>query len=141
MSTHRLNRSTPFWVLVGGSAVATAGGAYLLITKLASMDAGLTSNTATTSDVYVGQIWAVAGAILTGIGLIGFALALTVGALASLAPAQADVVESPVWEEDVVVAADPAVVEAAESAKTADTVESVDIVEAAPVTESETPRA
>ena len=25
MSTHRLNRSTPFWVLVGGSAVATAG--------------------------------------------------------------------------------------------------------------------
>ena len=84
MSTHRLNRSTPFWVLVGGSAVATAGGAYLLITKLASMDAGLTSNTATTSDVYVGQIWAVAGAILTGIGLIGFALALlVVGTVAS----------------------------------------------------------
>lgn len=105
MPTNRLSRSIPFWVLVGGSAVATIGGVYLLISKLGAMDSALTDNTATTSDVYVGQIWAVAGAILAGIGLIGLALALAVGALSSIARRSGDVVEvvePPAWEEDVV---------------------------------------
>lgn len=105
MPTTRLSRSTPFWVLVGGSVAATAGGAYLLISKLSGMDAGLTDGTATTSDVYVGQIWAVVGAILVGAGLIGFALALTLGALRALAAppvAAVEVIEPPAWEEEAV---------------------------------------
>lgn len=101
----RLSTSIPFWALVGGSAVATAGGAYLLITKLDTLSTKLLDNTATGVDVYAGQIWAVFGAILVGAGLIGFALALTLGALRSAAPsAAASIIEPPVWEEtDVVV--------------------------------------
>ncbi len=109
MPTNRLSRSIPFWVLVGGSAVATVGGAFVLFSKLGAMDAALTANTATTSDVYVGQIWAIAGAILAGIGLIGLALSLVVAALSSLArPAAVAVVEPPAWEEDVVEIDEPA---------------------------------
>lgn len=82
----RLIRSIPFWVLIAGSLAAAAGGAYLLITKLGTMDAGLLDGTATTSDVYVGQIWAVTGAVLVGAGVIGLLLALTVASLRAFAP-------------------------------------------------------
>lgn len=105
-TTPRLSRSIPFWVLVGGSVVALAGGVFLLVSRLSAMDAGLTDQTATTSDVYVGQIWAVAGAVLAGAGLVGLALALTVGALGSLAKPAVEFVEAPVWEDEVEVAAD-----------------------------------
>lgn len=89
MSTRpRLSRSIPFWILIVGSLATSAGGAYLLVDKLGGMDARLTDGSATTNDVYVGQIWGVLGAILIGAGLIGFALALTVAALRTLsAPA------------------------------------------------------
>jgi hypothetical protein len=93
MSTRpRLIRSAPFWLLIAGSLASTAAGAYLLLDRLGGMDARLTDGTATSNDVYVGQIWAV---------LVGFALALTIGALRSLVPAPAvEVVEPPAWEED-----------------------------------------
>jgi hypothetical protein len=102
MSTRpRLIRSAPFWLLIAGSLASTAAGAYLLLDRLGGMDARLTDGTATSNDVYVGQIWAVLGAILVGAGLVGFALALTIGALRSLVPAPAvEVVEPPAWEED-----------------------------------------
>lgn len=119
MPTTRLSRSIPFWVLVGGSVVATAGGTFLLFSKLTSMTTTLTDGTATSADVYVGQIWAVAGAIIAGAGLIGLALALTLGALRSLAAPAADaieVVEPPAWEEDVVVTETAAYVPAEASA-------------------------
>lgn len=107
MSTTRLSRSTPFWVLVGGSVVTIAGGAYLLVSKLTLMASTLTDGTATGVEVYAGQIWAVLGAILVGVGAIGLALALTLGALRTIvAPAPA------VWEEEVVEIAAPAFVEA-----------------------------
>ncbi len=80
----RLTRSVPFWLLVAGSAGTLAGGVYLLIDRLGGMDARLTDGTATTNDVYVGQMWAVLGAVLVGVGAIGLALALTLGALRSL---------------------------------------------------------
>ena len=80
----RLTRSVPFWLLVAGSAGTLAAGAYLLIDRLGGMDARLTDGTATTNDVYVGQMWAVLGAVLVGAGAIGLALALTLGALRSL---------------------------------------------------------
>ena len=83
-SSPRLSRSIPFWVLVAGSLGSLAGGAYLLVDRLGGMDARLTDGTATTNDVYVGQMWAVLGAVLIGTGLVGLALALTVGALRSL---------------------------------------------------------
>ena len=101
----RLSRSIPFWVLVGGSVVAIGAGTYLLVDKLGTMAATLTDGTATGVEVYAGQIWAVLGAILIGAGLIGLALALTVGAVRTLVPAApVEVVEPPAWEDEVVVA-------------------------------------
>ncbi len=83
-NTARVNRSIPFWVLVGGSVVAIGGGVYLLVDKLTIMANTLTDGTATGVEVYAGQIWAVLGAILIGAGLIGLALALTLGTLGAL---------------------------------------------------------
>lgn len=102
MSTRpRLTRSIPYWLLIVGSLASSAGGAYLLFDRLGGMDARLTDGTATSNDVYVGQIWAVLGAILIGVGLVGLALVLTVGALRSFAPAPAaEVVEPPAFDED-----------------------------------------
>lgn len=105
MSTTRLSRSIPFWVLVGGSVVAIAGGAFLLISKLNTMATTLTDGTATGVEVYAGQIWAVSGAILAGAGFVGLALALTLAALRSVVAPAADVVtvvEPVAWEEEVV---------------------------------------
>lgn len=94
MSTTRLSRSIPYGVLVGGSLVAVAGGAYLLISKLTVMAATITDGTATGVDVYVGQIWGVFGAVLIGVGLTGLALALALGAARALTTrAVVDVVE------------------------------------------------
>ncbi|KZE90747.1 hypothetical protein [Microbacterium sp. TNHR37B] len=84
--TPRLTRSVPFWILIVGSLAAAGSGAYLLLDRLGGMDARLTDGTATTNDVYVGQIWAVLGTVLIGAGLVGLALALTLGALRSLTP-------------------------------------------------------
>ena len=104
-NTARVIRSIPFWVLVGGSVVAIAGGAFLLISKLNTMATTLTDGTATGVEVYAGQIWAVSGAILAGAGFVGLALALTLGALRSVVAPAADVVtvvEPVAWEEEVV---------------------------------------
>lgn len=87
MSKPRLFRSIPFWILVVGSVASIAGGAYLLVEKLSTMTTALDAGTATGVEVYVGQIWAVLGAILVGAGVIGIALALVLGALRSLAAA------------------------------------------------------
>lgn len=100
MSTTRLSRSTPFWVLVGGSVVTIAGGAYLLVSKLTLMATTLTDGTATGVEVYAGQIWAVLGAILVGVGAIGLALALTLGALRTIVAGAAPA--APAWEEEIV---------------------------------------
>ena len=43
------------------------------------------NGTATGVEVYVGQIWAVLGAILIGVGAIGLLLAFTLGALRAFA--------------------------------------------------------
>lgn len=85
----RLIRSIPFWALIVGSLASALGGAYLLYDKLIGMDVRLLDGTATTSDVYVGQIWAVFGAVLVGAGVIGLLLALTVASLRAFAPAAA----------------------------------------------------
>lgn len=77
----RLTRSIPFWLLVAGSLASGAAGGVVLMDKLAKMETALTAGTATGVDVYVGQIWAVLGAILVGVGAIGLLLAFTLGAL------------------------------------------------------------
>ena len=108
MSTTRLSRSIPFWVLVAGSVVAIAGGAYLLITKLAVMASTLTDGSATGVEVYAGQTWAVIGGILVGAGLVGLALALTLAALRAVVAPRAieveavEVISAPAWEDEVV---------------------------------------
>lgn len=109
-NTARVIRSIPFWVLVGGSLVAVGGGVYLLVDKLTVMASTLADGTATGVEVYAGQIWAVLGAILIGVGLIGLALALTLGTIGSIARG---VTPSVVAEEiDVVEVVEPATVAA-----------------------------
>ncbi|EIC08813.1 dinucleotide-utilizing enzyme [Microbacterium laevaniformans OR221] len=109
-NTARVIRSIPFWVLVGGSLVAVGGGVYLLVDKLTIMASAIADGTATGVEVYPGQIWAVLGAILIGVGLIGLALALTLGTIGSIARG---VTPSVVAEEiDVVEVVEPATVAA-----------------------------
>jgi len=81
----RLTRSIPFWLLVAGSLASSAAGAVILIEKLGTMETALTAGTATGVEVYVGQIWAVLGAILIGVGAIGLLLAFTLGSLRAFA--------------------------------------------------------
>ena len=83
----RLTRSIPFWLLIAGSLASIGGGAFVLVDRLGVMETALTAGTATGVEVYVGQIWAVLGAILIGVGATGLALAATLGALRSLAAA------------------------------------------------------
>lgn len=81
----RLTRSIPFWLLVAGSLASAAAGSVVLIDKLTTMETALTAGTATGVEVYVGQIWAVLGAILVGVGAIGLLLAFTLGSLRAFA--------------------------------------------------------
>ncbi|MCT9819972.1 dinucleotide-utilizing enzyme [Microbacterium sp. W1N] len=97
----RLSRSIPFWGLIVGSAASAGVGAALLLDKLGGMDARLTDGSATSNDVYVGQIWGVFGAILIGAGLVGLALALTVASLCAFVPRPAaDVVDAPAFVDE-----------------------------------------
>lgn len=103
MPTNRLTRSFPYWVLVGGSVVAIAAGAYLLVSKLIVMEATLTDGTATGVEVYAGQTWAIFGAIVLGAGLVGLVFALALAAARSLVPAAEIAAAAPiVWEDEVV---------------------------------------
>jgi len=137
MPTTRLSRSIPYWVLVGGSVVTLAGGAYLLISKLTLMATTLTDGTATGVEVYAGQIWAVLGAILVGAGLIGLALALTLAGLRSAIPARetVDVIEPPAWDDVVEIPADEVEATAAEAAAEAPAAEAAADAATPPVTE------
>ncbi|SCY12359.1 hypothetical protein SAMN05216488_0686 [Microbacterium sp. LKL04] len=81
----RLTRSIPFWVLVAGSLASSAAGAVVLMDKLGTMETALTAGTATGVEVYVGQVWAILGAILIGVGVIGLLLAFALGALRAFA--------------------------------------------------------
>lgn len=96
-----LVRSIPFWVLLAGSVVSIAAGAWLAISKAAVMTSTLTDQTATGVEVYVGQVLVVAGAILVGVGLIGLALALTLAVLRSFLPAAPLEVVAPIdWADE-----------------------------------------
>ena len=80
----RLVRSVPFWVLVVGSVASVGVGLWLTLDKLGVMTASILDDSATGVEVYAGQSWAVLGSVLIGVGLIGLALALTLGVAASL---------------------------------------------------------
>ncbi|MFJ6679603.1 dinucleotide-utilizing enzyme [Microbacterium sp. NPDC091382] len=97
----RLTRSIPFWVLVAGSLASSAAGAVVLIDKLGTMETALNAGTATGVEVYVGQVWAILGAILIGVGVIGLLLAFTLGALRAFATPreQLDTVTDPVVDD------------------------------------------
>ena len=100
-----LLRSIPFWLLIVLSLATVVYGAWLFIVTTGSMTAGLAAQTATTADVYVGQIIAIIGGILIGTGLLGLALALVLAVLRSLIPAPAAEIVEPIdWndEEEVV---------------------------------------
>ena len=109
-----LLRSIPFWLLIVGSLATVVSGAWILVTTTGSMTTGLTAQTATTADVYVGQIVAIFGGILIATGLIGLALALVLAVVRRLIPAPAVEVAEPIdWNNEAeaveVVAAEPAV--------------------------------
>ncbi len=80
----RLVRSVPYWALVVGSVAAGGVGLWLTLDKLGVMTASILDGSATGVEVYAGQSWAVLGSVLIGVGLIGLALALTLGVAASL---------------------------------------------------------
>lgn len=97
----RLIRSIPFWLLVVGSLASAGYGAFLLLDKLAVMETALTEGTTTGIEIYVGQIWAVFGAILVGAGVLGLGLAATLGALRSLTtPTVVENVQVD-WQDDI----------------------------------------
>ncbi|SBS73935.1 dinucleotide-utilizing enzyme [uncultured Microbacterium sp.] len=115
----RLTRSIPFWLLVAGSLASVGVGSYVLTNNIGTMVTTLTDGTATGVEVYAGQVWGVLGAILIGAGLIGLALALTLGALRAFAPAPAvEVVEAAAWDEPVEAEAPVAPVAEAPTAQT-----------------------
>jgi hypothetical protein len=96
-----LLRSIPFWLLIVLSLATVVYGAWLLIVTTGSMTAGLAAQTATTADVYVGQIIAIIGGILIGTGLLGLALALVLAVLRSLIPAPAAEIVEPIdWNDE-----------------------------------------
>lgn len=130
MSTRpRLARSIPFWGLLVVSLATAAGGAFLLTSKVGSLTAVLTDNSATAVDVYVGQVIAIIGGILLATGIIGVLLTLAVAALSTLRPVPpVEVVEPIDWKaEGDAITAVPVAEVASEPA-----------VEAEPVAENET---
>lgn len=87
-----LARSIPFIVLLIASVAATALGAWIVLSKLASMTTTLTVNqqSATAAlDVYGGPAWVMFGSALLGAGLIGLFGALAVATLRSFVPVAA----------------------------------------------------
>jgi hypothetical protein len=133
-----LLRSIPFWLLIVGSLATVVYGAWILVTTTGTMTTGLAAQTATTADVYVGQIVAIFGGVLVGTGLIGLALALVLGVIRSLIPAPAAEIVEPIdWnDEEEVVVAEAAPVVAAEPLVEAEPVAAEPVVaEAEPVAE------
>jgi len=87
-----LARSIPFIVLLIASVAATALGAWIVLSKLASMTTTLTVNqqSATAAlDVYGGPAWVMFGSALLGAGLLGLFGALAVATLRSFVPVAA----------------------------------------------------
>ena len=79
-----LARSIPFIVLLIASVAATALGAWIVLSKLASMTTTLTVNqqSATAAlDVYGGPAWVMFGSALLGAGLLGLFGALAVATM------------------------------------------------------------
>lgn len=97
-SRARLLVSIPFWILLVASLVSGALGLWIVLDRLGTMESGLEAGTATTSQVYGGQSWAVVGAVLLGAGVIGVLLTLAVAAIHTILPRpEIEVVESIDW--------------------------------------------
>ena len=76
-----LTKSTAFWGLLVLSVLAVAGGLALTLPRISTMDVALTTGTITTgTEVYVGQSWVVFGSAVTGAGIIGILLWLSLAA-------------------------------------------------------------
>lgn len=127
----RVTQSIPFWLLIVASIAAGGVGAWLLNTHLGTMAATLTDGTATGVEVYVGQIWAVLGAILAGAGAIGILLALAVATAVTTRPTT--VVESAATEAPEADAVDDA--DAVETSTPATRREAAEAAEATASTE------
>lgn len=97
-----LIRSIPFWVLLVGSLALTGVGAWLVVERLARIEAAIVGQTAeATIEVYVGQPAVFAGAVVLGAGLFGLLLTLAVAAFSTLrARPAAEVVEAIDWTSE-----------------------------------------
>ena len=98
-----LTRSIPFWILLAGSIVSIAIGAWLVVDKIATMSATLLDGTATGVEVYGGQSWVTLGAALVGAGVVGLIASLVLAVLRSFGPvAPVAPVESLDWDAETV---------------------------------------
>ena len=95
-----LTRSIPFWILLAGSIVSIAIGAWLVVDKIATMSATLLDGTATGVEVYGGQSWVTLGAALVGAGVVGLIASLFLAVLRSFVPVAP--VESIDWDAETV---------------------------------------
>lgn len=103
MSTRpRLVRSIPFWLLLAASLALTVAGAWLVIDRVARIQAGVVAQTAEGAiEVYAGPSIAIAGAVILGAGLVGLMLTLAVATASTLRPHPAiEVVEPIDWDAD-----------------------------------------
>lgn len=105
----RLTRSIPFWGLIAGSVASTAFGVWLVVDKIAVMEAGLLDGSATGVEVYGGQSWVILGGAFVAAGLVGLVVSLALAAARSLLPQPpVEVVEPIDWaaESDAPVESD-----------------------------------
>ncbi|WP_433677400.1 hypothetical protein [Microbacterium gorillae] len=144
-------KRAPFWILLVASAGVAAYGVQAAVSRITTMEAGLTDGSATTAQVYGGQSWVVLESILAGAGIVGVLVALAVWALgprvvataAPAAPATEYVqpLPEPAWGEQTGAAETVAAQPSAEAHPAQEpATESVPATESEPATASETPR-
>ncbi len=87
MTPDTVTRRVPFWILFAGSLALTGYGVWAAVSRITGLEVVLTSNAATTADVYGGQAWAVLESGLAVAGIVGLVATFAVWALASRTPA------------------------------------------------------
>jgi len=96
----RLVTSIPFWVLLVLSLASVIGGLVVVFQQIDAMQAVLNDPNATVVTVYVAQSWAIVGAALLGVGVLGVLTTLAVAAVVSTRPRPDVSVEAIDWASD-----------------------------------------
>lgn len=86
MTPDTVTRRVPFWILFAGSLALTGYGVWAAVSRVTRLETVLTSNAATTADVYGGQAWVVLESGLAVAGIVGLITTFAVWALAARTP-------------------------------------------------------